>query len=172
MIDKKGRFVPKYAPIQIGEKIGLWTILGVGTFIWNQQRWRVCCECGVEKEVASQHLRMGKSTCCIKCAGKKLSERCGLANFRKYRGGGFRVQWIKREAELLYSNQNGICPICNKNLPGLSKCAWDHDHKTGMRRALVHRGCNVFLGFIERDLALLPRVIKYCEKYGIEHGTE
>ena len=156
----------------IDERFGKWIVLSKGNFKHNQQHWWCRCDCGIEKEISVQHLRNRKSTQCLKCRGKQRSEEARQENSGMYSTVGFRTKWMINEAKTSYSEQSGICPICNKNLPDLLKCVWDHDHKTGMRRALVHRGCNVFLGFIERDSTLLTRVIKYCKQYGIEHGTE
>jgi hypothetical protein len=155
----------------IGEKFGKWVVLSKGGYKHNNQFWLCRCECGTKKEISVQHLKKGKSTQCIVCAGRQLSDAAKQRNIGKYSSAGFRVHWLKEEGEILYGQQRGICPICEKNLPELSKCAWDHDHKTGVRRALIHRGCNVFLGFIERDSTLLMRVIKYCEKHDIKHGV-
>ena len=48
---------------------------------------------------------------------------------------------IKRE---LITKQNGLCPICGKDLTRCSpsNIVVDHDHTTGVIRAALHRGCN------------------------------
>lgn len=48
---------------------------------------------------------------------------------------------IKRK---LIVKQNGVCPICNKDLTRVTSInvVVDHDHKTGVIRAALHRGCN------------------------------
>lgn len=162
-----GKFKPKYAPIQIGEKINLWTVLEKGSFKHNQQRWLCRCECGNQKEVAQQHLRTGASSRCVKCVGKRHTERAAERYVGAY-SSNRRTPHIKQRVDDLYEKQKGICSLCGKQLPPLDKCAWDHDHQTGEGRDLLHKGCNVFLGFIERDPVILERVAKYCEKYKIK----
>lgn len=161
----KGRFVAKYLPIQIGEKFGLWEVFSKGDFVHNQQKWLCRCECGFEGQVAQQHLRGGKSTRCIKCSGKRNQQRSFERNFGYY-DCDRRKPFVGVAVDMLYGAQKGICPICGKQLPR-EKCAWDHDHSTGEGRDLLHKGCNVFLGFIERDPTILKRVIQYCERYKI-----
>ena len=48
---------------------------------------------------------------------------------------------IKKE---LIAKQNGVCPICKKDLTRCnpSNIAVDHDHSTGFIRAAMHKGCN------------------------------
>ena len=43
----------------------------------------------------------------------------------------------------------------------------DHNHTNGEGRDLLHRGCNVLLGFIELFPGMLARLNAYCEKYDI-----
>lgn len=170
-INEKGQFVPKHAPIQIGERFDKWVVLGLGEHKHNQQKWKVRCDCGFETEVASQHLRGKKSTCCIKCSGKKHSQKAFERNFGYYCNNR-RIAHIGEAVKILYETQRGICPVCGEQLPqDLTKCAWDHDHITGEGRDLLHKGCNVFLGFIERNSSRLNRVIDYCKKYKIAYGS-
>lgn len=164
MVNSKGQFCPKYAPIQIGERFTKWIVLGKGDFKYNQQKWKVRCDCGIEKQVASQHLRNQKSTCCIKCAGKKKTLRSLLKN--KY-SNNRRNPYVQIRLKEIYEEQKGLCAICGKRLPELSKCAWDHDHTTGEGRGLLHRGCNVFLGYIERYSNILENLSIYIHKYKI-----
>jgi hypothetical protein len=163
----RGTFALKYLPIKIGERIGLWSVLERGSFKHNQQRWLCRCECGIEREIAQQHLRTGKSTRCKLCSGKERSRKAQERNLGRYQTNS-RTLHVMLARETLYKSQNGICPICGKQLPSLDKCAWDHDHETGEGRALLHRGCNVFLGFIERDSEIVNRATQYCTRYKIE----
>lgn len=157
-----GHFNKKYVDPQIGEKINLWVVLSKGSHKHNQQRWMCRCECGTEKEVSQQHLRNGKSRSCSLCAGKKR----GMRYFGLY--GSRRSRHVQIAVKTQYDIQGGLCTLCGKQLPReLSKCAWDHDHSTGKGRDLLHKGCNVFLGFIERNPERLHRVHQYCEKYNI-----
>ena len=132
----------------------------------NVRKWLCVCECGKEQEVSDSHLKRGASTRCIQCSGKRNSDDALNRNFGMY-SGDRRMVHVKVATEMLYETQKKICPICAKPLPELRRCAWDHDHKTGEGRDLLHGGCNVFLGFIECDPETLNRVIQYCKRYGI-----
>lgn len=154
----------------IGEKFGKWVVLNKGGYRHNHQYWLCRCLCGIEKEVSAQHLKKEKSTQCLKCSGKQLSDKAFQKNSGKYTGNRRAFHTIK-VVENLYRTQKGLCSICGKQLPlDLSKCAWDHDHVTGEGRDLLHKGCNVFLGFVERDPRILDRVIQYCKKYHINYA--
>ena len=51
---------------------------------------------------------------------------------------------IPSVCKMLMEKQHGICPICGKDLTRALKVnvVIDHDHRTGIVRAAVHRGCN------------------------------
>ena len=52
--------------------------------------------------------------------------------------------------KILIAKQNGVCPICGKDLTRVSPInqVIDHDHETGYVRAVVHRGCNKVEGSV------------------------
>ena len=52
--------------------------------------------------------------------------------------------------KMLVAKQNGLCPICGKDLTRTQAVnqVIDHDHKTGFVRAVVHRGCNKVEGSV------------------------
>lgn len=142
-----------------GQKVGDWTVLKETQKMHNQRRCLCRCVCGAKKIVAITHLVHGHSTCCIKCAGKKLSNK---KYKNKYTHGGRRVKWIARKMNDLFKKQKGMCPICLRALPkNLSNCMWDHNHINGEGRSLLHRGCNVFIGFIENHSGVLTRSERY-----------
>lgn len=68
-----------------------------------------------------------------------------------------------RQAQLL--NQNQHCALCGDII--LDDAVLDHDHKTGLIRKVLHRGCNALLGKIENNLARNKinqgRLIKFTE---------
>ncbi len=75
---------------------------------------------------------------------------------------------IKRE---LIAKQNGLCPICKQNITSVASknIVIDHDHKTGIIRAALHRGCNGTEGKVYRVVQMwgkastLSGVIKVLE---------
>jgi hypothetical protein len=54
-----------------------------------------------------------------------------------------------REQEL--AAQRELCALCGEKIDG--DAVLDHDHKTGLVRRVLHRGCNALLGKIENNLA-------------------
>lgn len=153
-----------------GQKFGLWTILERRESKGGHRRYWCRCDCGIEKEVSGIHLVRGKSTKCIKCAGRLksfriLTERLSNKDKLLYCTNR-RSAWVEEVREYLFNIQKGVCPICNKILPveTFKQCI-DHDHKTGYSRALVHRSCNVWIGRVERDPELPKRILDYIERF-------
>jgi Autographiviridae endonuclease VII len=68
----------------------------------------------------------------------------------------------------LYSKQRGYCAFCGERLPlltdhkrnGLTMCL-DHNHTTNDVRGLVHRNCNILIGYFER----IPVAIEVATAY-------
>jgi hypothetical protein len=57
---------------------------------------------------------------------------------------------IKPLREDLLTQQNGLCAICHEQvLP--DEAVLDHCHKTGYIRAVLHRGCNAYIGHMENN---------------------
>lgn len=52
----------------------------------------------------------------------------------------------------ILQEQHNLCAICNEHLD-IKEAVLDHDHKTGYIRAVLHRGCNAFIGHIENNQA-------------------
>lgn len=61
----------------------------------------------------------------------------------------------------MFSNQNGKCAICNKEL---DNCHIDHCHKTNIVRGLLCIRCNMALGLLKDDINFLKNAIKYLLK--------
>lgn len=56
--------------------------------------------------------------------------------------------------------QNGLCAICFR-APGITPLHVDHNHTSGMVRGLLCHQCNWYLGVVDRDPGVLPRLDKY-----------
>lgn len=50
------------------------------------------------------------------------------------------------------TEQSYRCALCDEVLYPI-EAVLDHDHKTGLIRRVLHRGCNAMLGKIERNMA-------------------
>ena len=49
--------------------------------------------------------------------------------------------------------QGHLCALCNE-IVATGEAVLDHDHKTGLVRGVLHRGCNSLLGKIENSLVM------------------
>ena len=59
---------------------------------------------------------------------------------------------IKPLREQILNEQQNRCAICHEAvLP--DEAVLDHCHKTGYIRAVLHRGCNAYIGHMENNLA-------------------
>jgi hypothetical protein len=65
----------------------------------------------------------------------------------------------------LISKQNGICPVCGKDLTrtAVKNLVVDHDHSTGIVRAVLHRNCNALEGKVSRLLRTWGRAKNLLE---------
>src|SRR5678815_4900254 len=59
--------------------------------------------------------------------------------------------------------QDGNCAICHLPPKPGSDLFIDHDHVSKHVRALLCARCNTFIGFVDTNPALLPRVIAYLK---------
>jgi hypothetical protein len=78
---------------------------------------------------------------------------------------GYRTRRQKRN-EIQFKVQGGRCAICRTHLDLHShKAHGDHDHKTGKKRGLLCRWCNLGLGHFQDSISSLRAAISYLRKY-------
>jgi len=58
---------------------------------------------------------------------------------------------VKPYREQQLAQQEDRCALCGEYING--DAVLDHDHKTGLIRKVLHRGCNALLGKIENNMA-------------------
>ena len=84
----------------------------------------------------------------------------------------YKLQWkykiSKKDFNLLFESQNGVCAICGKpetrkQKGVLKRLSVDHDHETGEIRGLVCHRCNTLLGMAEDNIEILENAILYLE---------
>lgn len=67
----------------------------------------------------------------------------------------------------MLEQQNYCCGLCGDNIEE-GKAVLDHDHRSGIIRRVLHRGCNSMLGKIENNMARseidLFRLMKFADK--------
>lgn len=67
----------------------------------------------------------------------------------------------------MVSSQNGVCAICGRmqTQKAYKRLDVDHCHKTGIVRGLLCNSCNVSIGRMNDDPALLRKAAEYLESY-------
>lgn len=60
----------------------------------------------------------------------------------------------------MYTEQNGCCLLCGQSVP-YDRIQTDHDHTTGRVRGLLCIPCNIWVGFLEKNLGRLDKTMDY-----------
>ena len=130
-----------------------------------------CTKCGMIKLLAnfsSRKDRMGQlKSYCRKCEAKikkewlkqnptKDKEMKRKRRLKKY-------GLTPNNYEQLLNKQNGGCAICGQKSAIGNNLSVDHNHKTGVVRALLCKRCNSVLGYVQEDRKLLAKFIKYLK---------
>lgn len=85
---------------------------------------------------------------------------------RRNAAGNFQRKYGKTldEKQAKHDQQCGLCGVCGKPLPvTLNECHWDHHHKSGKMRDILHPRCNIAVGFIESEL--LQPALDYLKRH-------
>lgn len=69
---------------------------------------------------------------------------------------------LKQRAKLLVAQRN-CCAICETPFALIKLTHTDHDHVSGKVRGILCQRCNVGLGMLRDDVAILNKAIKYVE---------
>ena len=125
---------------------------------------------------------------------KKLRDKERVAKWRKNNPEKYKQQWERRsekqaeyyqnnkddwhsrliernygitseDYDLMLSNQENVCAICEDECISGKKLAVDHNHDTGEVRGLLCCKCNRGLGNFNDNLDLLRSAVLYLEKY-------
>lgn len=115
---------------------------------------RTCKDCGADYET-----RAGNAFRCDPCAVREyeaMRERKWLARW------GFTPESFRA----LNEKQEWRCAVCKRLPLEASKrknlCV-DHDHETGAIRGLLCAPCNMALGLMQDNLAILLQAVKYLQ---------
>ena len=81
---------------------------------------------------------------------------------------------IKKIRQDLLLVQGNKCAICGE---AVDDAVLDHDHKTGLIRAVLHRQCNAFLGRIENNaprhqITDLTSYLANCSDYLLKYSVD
>lgn len=110
----------------------------------------------------------GKSIYCKRCRARLAKEqrikkpRDKSHYERKRRYGLSKEQYLS-----MIEQQGGKCAICETTEPSSAYAALyvDQDHSTGDIRGLLCWRCNIGIGYLKDDIALLQASIDYLKKY-------
>jgi hypothetical protein len=110
-----------------------------------------CKACNRERKYRWHHTEQGKRS----TRNTKLKNRFGIT---------------VEEYESLHASQDGRCLICGAELSCMGhRLAVDHDHATGKIRGLLCKGCNVGIGSLRDNPALLRKAAEYLESFNAGH---
>lgn len=81
---------------------------------------------------------------------------------------GVSPEWYVTQLE----KQEHKCAICGRDFNSLSakQIHIDHNHKTGVVRAILCGGCNVALGAIKENPEIARKIIEYLQKHNENSG--
>lgn len=102
-----------------------------------------------------------------KYGGPRADERLLTTRSRRLKMYGFSDQDYDR----LLNEQGGVCAACGraetrKHPSGrICSLSLDHDHATGAPRGLLCHGCNVALGWLKEDPAIIQGLMDYIRKW-------
>lgn len=98
---------------------------------------------------------------------KEANRRHGKLSYPKRREYMMRQAYGITMAEwrAMLASQGDRCALCETDKPGGRGWMTDHDHKTGLLRAILCHMCNLGLGTFRDDPTLLRRAADYVEKH-------
>lgn len=114
----------------------------------------LCTVCGKVKPKSEFYQDAGRKRL------KRSCKPCFLASCREYeykRKYGITIA----EYEDMFSQQGGVCWICQSECQRGERLSVDHCHTTGAVRGLLCRRCNVGVGYFDDDPARFLRAAQY-----------
>lgn len=128
-----------------------------------------CGECAARMcAVAKRHIAKRHAQGLCKCGqpqrpGKTMCAPCARLNVI----GGCRSVYNLTAAQMTRLRAAKVCELCgNPPKPGKALQV-DHDHATGLFRAILCRNCNIMLGFALDCPELLIKAAKYIRAGGV-----
>ena len=134
---------------------------------------KTCTKCGVEQPIEEFPLtgrleRQYVGSWCRSCK-RICSKNYYRQNKEKWKydpaaQAAKRFNLTAEEYHEMTAEQGGVCVICG-NPPGQRRLHVDHDHRTGVVRALLCSRCNAGLGQFHDSPELMRTAIEYLEKH-------
>jgi hypothetical protein len=149
---------------------------------------RICNICGKEKPLEEFYFRKDSKTYRLDCKAcfyetqsrwrvrnldkvrirNKRWRDNNLEKSRKHgRESGYKNKYgiTLEDKRQMYRNQGGKCAICETKMTTTHNCMLDHNHTTGVVRALLCVRCNSGLSFLE-NREYTAKAKQYLKKYG------
>ena len=131
------------------------------------------CNCCRRKKPHAEYSKRTASSDGLQPRCKDCSADIQKQNYEKDKR---RNAWLKRaygltlkDYEYMYSQQGGLCKICNRHFPQL---VVDHNHHTGDIRGLLCDKCNRGLGYFDDSIEFINNASEYLEETSSYHGLE
>lgn len=138
---------------------------------------KICIKCNIEKPYSEFHKRKiskdGYRNDCKLCKieyDKNYWEKNKEKRHKQDRRARLKREYgiSIEEYNKMYKEQNNKCGICGnketqKQNGKIIHLAIDHDHDTDEIRGLLCSRCNSLLGFVDDDITILQKSIKYLE---------
>jgi hypothetical protein len=108
--------------------------------------------------------------CCSEKTRKKREEQGTFTHADIRRNNNYMKKYGITLAEYnkMYAHQKGKCALCKSTESGTKAhdllCV-DHCHNTGRVRQLLCHHCNIFVGYIEKNLNITSKAINYIRKH-------
>ena len=137
---------------------------------------KLCSKCKQIKSYddfsVSARNRSGRMSDCKSC---RNAHRKATHDPLRARGYNLRrkYQLTNEQYEAMVQSQNRVCAICgthesamlpHKGQPGYLHI--DHNHTTGVVRALLCNGCNTALGHVREDQMIVRALLAYLQLHG------
>jgi hypothetical protein len=132
-----------------------------------------CSTCGLHKPREAFYKRkdrpLGLTSSCKECKSSKRKEEWIPRKQSSYK---LMSQYgmTTEDYQKLFNKQNGVCAICNKresaksNGGYIKSLAVDHCHTTGKIRGLLCQDCNLGIGKLKDDVALVEAALNYLKE--------
>jgi hypothetical protein len=128
-----------------------------------------CTKCGEQKPLSEfykdKNRKLGVRVYCKNCSKLKPEER---KRYNKTYQLKSLYSLTNADYEQLKKEQNNSCAICKERLDDGFGTHVDHNHKTGLVRAVLCRKCNLLLGHAKDSTDILQSAIMYLNKYNGE----
>jgi hypothetical protein len=137
-----------------------------------------CTECGAtDRELFYPKLTAINIARCKACQRKSARARLTKDRVRRY---NLRRLYnvTPEEYDAMTLAQNGVCACCGEKPDGriggfgkggsIAKLVVDHDHTTGVVKALLCADCNCALGYMKNSPERIKKLLIYAEKYFAE----